>query len=59
MKRLKTEPAAKSEAQSEDSAKQVLQSNCEVHEMFQRVPDHILQEIFGCLDIVEAVKKCR
>ena len=59
VKRLKTEPAMEGDIQLEDSADETVRSNFEVDEIFRRVPLHILQEIFGCLDILQAVKKFR
>ena len=58
-KKLKTEPAAKGDATLLEGTEDILRSDFEVQEIFQRVPAHVLHEILGCLDILQAIKKCR
>ena len=59
VKRLKTEPIVESETKLKEFPEEILRSNLELPEIFQWVPVHILQEIFGYLDILHAIKKCR
>ena len=58
-KRLETEPAVESDAKLEEFSEEISRSNFELPEIFHWVPVHILQEIFACLDILQAIKKCR
>ena len=59
VKKLKTEPVVQGDTNLETFADENLRSDFEVQEIFSRVPVHILQEIFGCLDNFHAIQKFR